>query len=332
MESIEMNDSNIIREPHRGSIVISRLVVLALLSLMLWLSAVAAVSAQSMSSTSPCTPGINNAGNALPPSGWQLLMTPDCSTLANWGGPLGPAFGQGPAPALGPVPATPSGATTFWTLYSRRSTPTNQEGLSTTITSLQAGMSYNVTVYFNNNYIVGDRRYQSCPSAEIVINGTSNFISLTPASNTWSPRTVSFVATGTTATFVVRNIVPASEGCIVNVYIPGLTPPPTDVQVVKTVSPTGAVASGSVLTYTLTARNNGPEATTNVALSDQPSAGLNCATPSTTATCSASGGASCPGATVPASSLFGPGIRIPNLPVGGQVVVTMRCTVTATGR
>ena len=111
-----------------------------------------------------------------------------------------------------------------------------------------------------------------------------------------------------------------------------LAPIDTDVQVVKTVSPTGAVASGSVLTYTLTARNNGPENATNVSLGDLPGAGLNCTTPSTTATCSASGGASCPGATVPVSSLISGTVNIPNLPVGGQVVVTMRCTVTATGR
>ena len=284
-----MSNPNIIRKRYRHAELMRQLTTLALLGLILWLGLTASASAQSMTSTSPCTPG----AAALPPPGWQVIMTPDCSTPTNWAG-IGPVFG------LGPVPATPSGATTFWTLSAQRTaSPINQEGLSTTITSLQAGMSYNVTVYFNNNYYVGDVRYQSCPSAEIIINGTSNFISLTPASNTWSPRTVSFVATGTTATFMVRNIVPAANGCIVNVYVPGITPPLTDVQVVKTVSPTSAVASGSILTYTLTARNNGPAATTNVALGDTPSAGLNCNTPSTTATCSASGGASCPGATVP---------------------------------
>lgn len=104
-----------------------------------------------------------------------------------------------------------------------------------------------------------------------------------------------------------------------------------DVQVVKAVSPNTAVASGTVVTYTLTMTNSGPNDAIDVLLSDAPSAGLNCITPSPTAMCSASGGASCPSATVPVGDLTGAGITIPTLPVGGQVVVTMQCTVAATG-
>ena len=104
-----------------------------------------------------------------------------------------------------------------------------------------------------------------------------------------------------------------------------------DIQVVKTANP-GTVTSGDVVTYTLTATNNGPTAASNVLLTDTAGAGQNCATPSTTATCSATGGATCPSPTVPVSSLLGGGITIPDLPVGGRVDVTMQCTVTATGQ
>lgn len=104
----------------------------------------------------------------------------------------------------------------------------------------------------------------------------------------------------------------------------------TDLQVVKTASP-NPVLSGNVITYSLVVTNNGPSAATNVVLSDTPTAGQNCSIPSTTATCSATGGASCPSPTVPVSTLLGSGITIPTLPVGGQVTVTLQCTVTASG-
>ena len=104
----------------------------------------------------------------------------------------------------------------------------------------------------------------------------------------------------------------------------------TDLRVVKTASPTSTV-SGSIVDFSLTVTNNGPLAASNVLLSDTPGAGLNCLSPSSTAVCSASGGASCPSPTVAVSTLLGGGITIPTLPVGGQVVVTLRCTVTATG-
>ena len=104
----------------------------------------------------------------------------------------------------------------------------------------------------------------------------------------------------------------------------------TDIQVLKTASP-DPVLIGNVITYSLVVSNNGPNAATNVLLSDTPTAGQNCSVPSTTATCTASGGASCPSPTVPVSTLLGSGITIPTLPVGGQVTVTLQCTVTASG-
>jgi uncharacterized repeat protein (TIGR01451 family) len=107
-----------------------------------------------------------------------------------------------------------------------------------------------------------------------------------------------------------------------------------DLGVVKTASPT-IVASGDIVTYTLTVTNSGPGTATNAVLTDTPDTGLDCSTPSTTATCTATGGASCPGpstgTTVPVGSLTGAGITLPTVPMGGQVVVQMQCTVTASG-
>ena len=104
----------------------------------------------------------------------------------------------------------------------------------------------------------------------------------------------------------------------------------SDIQVVKTASPM-SVNSGGVASYQILVSNNGPQAASNVVLSDVAGAGQNCSSPSTTATCSATGGASCPSPTVSVSSLLGAGITIPSLPVGGQVTVALQCLVTATG-
>lgn len=104
----------------------------------------------------------------------------------------------------------------------------------------------------------------------------------------------------------------------------------TDIQVVKTASPNPAV-SGDVVTYTLVVSNNGPGDATNALLTDTAGVGQTCTTPNTTATCTATGGASCPSPTVPVATLLGSGITLPSLPAGGKVTLTLQCTVTASG-
>ncbi|WP_394695844.1 hypothetical protein [Pseudoxanthomonas japonensis] len=106
--------------------------------------------------------------------------------------------------------------------------------------------------------------------------------------------------------------------------------PRTDLSITKAANPTTAL-SGSVVTYTVTANNPGPSAANGTVIRDTPGAGLNCTDPVATAACAASGGASCPGATVPVASLTGAGVTIPALPAGGQIVLTLQCRVTATG-
>jgi len=104
----------------------------------------------------------------------------------------------------------------------------------------------------------------------------------------------------------------------------------TDIQVVKTASP-NPVVSSDVVTYQIVVTNNGPLAADGAVLTDVAGVGQDCATPSTTATCSATGGATCPSPTVPVSSLLGSGITIPTLPVGGQITIGLQCTVSASG-
>lgn len=105
----------------------------------------------------------------------------------------------------------------------------------------------------------------------------------------------------------------------------------TDLAVVKTVTP-NPVRSGQVVSYTIVATNNGPNTGNGALLQDIVGPGLDCTTPLPVADCVGSGGAACPSPTVPTSALLGSGITIGTFPVGGQITVTLQCTVTATGR
>lgn len=104
-----------------------------------------------------------------------------------------------------------------------------------------------------------------------------------------------------------------------------------DLSIVKT-SNVPTVQAGGLIIYTLTAANAGPSAANGAVIRDAPGVGLDCTTPSTTATCTASGGAVCPGATVLVSNLLGAaGVTIATFPPGGSVVITLQCRVTASG-
>ncbi|MDB5892805.1 MAG: hypothetical protein JWQ88_336 [Rhodoferax sp.] len=105
----------------------------------------------------------------------------------------------------------------------------------------------------------------------------------------------------------------------------------SDLAIVKT-SSAPTLQSGAVVTYTISATNNGPSAANGAVVRDTPGAGLDCTTPSPTATCTATGGALCPSATVPVASLLGPGgVTIATMPSGGNISMALQCVVTATG-
>lgn len=106
-------------------------------------------------------------------------------------------------------------------------------------------------------------------------------------------------------------------------------PPQADVQATKTATP-NPVNTGQVVSYSIVVRNNGPNAVSNVLLTDNVGVGQNCSVPSTTATCTATTGATCP-ASIPVATLLGGGITVPTLAVNSQVTVTVQCTVTASG-
>lgn len=132
---------------------------------------------------------------------------------------------------------------------------------------------------------------------------------------------------GSAATFIFSPVAGDQLNCVFrNVRIPR-----TNLAITKAASP-ATVVSGGVATYTLSVNNPGPSAADGTVLRDTPGTGLNCSDPATTAACVASGGASCPGATVPVANLTSAaGVTIPTFPAGGQIVLTLQCRVIATG-
>ena len=102
-----------------------------------------------------------------------------------------------------------------------------------------------------------------------------------------------------------------------------------DVSVVKSAA-AGPVISGQVANFTVVVSNAGPLAADGAVVSDTPGAGLDCPVSGNPITCSASGGAACPGA-ASLPGLVGAGVAVPTLPVGGTVTFTVPCQVTASG-
>jgi uncharacterized repeat protein (TIGR01451 family) len=102
-----------------------------------------------------------------------------------------------------------------------------------------------------------------------------------------------------------------------------------DVSVVKSTS-AGPVVSGQVRNFTVAVSNAGPVAADGTVISDTPGTGLTCPVAGNPITCTASGGAACPGAGALPSLVSG-GVAVPTLPVGGGVTFTVPCRVTASG-
>lgn len=91
---------------------------------------------------------------------------------------------------------------------------------------------------------------------------------------------------------------------------------------------TSTLVAGSTTNYTITVANAGPSDASGSVLRDPAAPGLSCTGP---VSCTASGGASCGGPTVPLATLQS-GFTIPAFPGGGQLVLTLSCGVTATGQ
>lgn len=100
---------------------------------------------------------------------------------------------------------------------------------------------------------------------------------------------------------------------------------------------TSAVGASTV--YSLVLTNAGPASADGAVVRDPAAPGLGCLAPaaSGTATCEATGGATCPGGglsgTIPVASLQSAGgVVIPTLPAAGVVRIEVACQVTATGQ
>lgn len=103
----------------------------------------------------------------------------------------------------------------------------------------------------------------------------------------------------------------------------------TDVSVVKTRTPTGNVAPGNTITYTLTVANNGPATTTGTKVTDTPNAALSCPAATSgpaTLTCTGSG---CPAAPLYVSTLLNTttGIVMGTQTAGQSAQLQFSCTV-----
>ena len=87
------------------------------------------------------------------------------------------------------------------------------------------------------------------------------------------------------------------------------------------------LTAGQTTSYTVTAFNDGPAAADGSIVRDSVSAGLVC----TSVSCSANGGAICPGSPVPLAAFLGAGVSLDTFPASSNLVFTVVCGVTATG-
>ncbi|WP_421567177.1 prealbumin-like fold domain-containing protein [Stenotrophomonas sp. PD6] len=195
-------------------------------------------------------------------------------------------------------------------------TLTNLDGASDAITTTTAGTPTPSATVFT----VTD------PSAAVTLTEAANAqFTLDTASCVDTSGTVPGsigVLAGATLTIPAASLPPAAT--LVCTFVNTQVAP--DIAISKQASPT-VVASGGTVTFTLTASNVGAVDVTNAVLADAPGTGLSC---TAAGSCTASGGATCP-ASIPAAALFGGGVTVPALPVGGSVAVSVACTVTASG-
>ena len=161
--------------------------------------------------------------------------------------------------------------------------------------------------------------------------------------------TVPALPANTTLTLTVTASVSALNGTVTNTLAielpPGMTDSnagnnsASDVDTVRGSAPltivkdngTATLVSGQTVAYTVTVANLGPSSADGAVLQDPAATGLAC---TGTAVCTASGGASCGGASpfsVPAATVQS-GFLIPVMPSGSGIALVMVCSVTATGQ
>jgi uncharacterized repeat protein (TIGR01451 family) len=151
---------------------------------------------------------------------------------------------------------------------------------------------------------------------------------------------------GTTVVFTVTASVTALNGTVTNTVNLSLPAGVTDTNTtnnsasdpdrvqglaaitINKTNNTATLVAGSTTSYTITVANAGPSDASGSVLRDPVAPGLSC---TTAASCTASGGASCGAPSIPVLTLQS-GFTIPSFPAGGQLVLSLTCSVTATGQ
>lgn len=100
-----------------------------------------------------------------------------------------------------------------------------------------------------------------------------------------------------------------------------------DLQITKSAN-RSSVRSGELITWTITARNIGPNAANGAVLTDTPGAGMDCSVPPPPV-CTGANGATCP-SNVSAQALAS-GTVIPVMPTNSSITITLTCRATANG-
>ena len=225
-----------------------------------------------------------------------------------------------------PNPAVP-GQSLTWTLGVTNNGPGVANGvtLSDTVPAAVTGLS------------LGGANAGACSIAAQVVSCAFGDLANAATRAVTITGTLSATATGTlanTATIASTSTDPTAG----NNSALSSTPiqPHANLAISKASTPAGPLVAGQSVTYTVIATNNGPAAANGALVTDPGGLpGLNCVI---AATCSATGGAQCPGGAVNGSNVSVPiaslqsGIAIPTLPNAGSVTIVLACTVTATGQ
>ncbi|WP_206412968.1 beta strand repeat-containing protein, partial [Nitratireductor soli] len=204
--------------------------------------------AQNIPPTAPCTPAIT----ATPAGWWNVVGTPDCSNVNNWGGQASWLWENGPLPDL------PTGDDTFTTLL--RYGANWSESIGTKITGLVPGRGYRIRFFAitraapNSGYTTG-----ACEGITLKAAGSTQDF-LLPNTTQWSYEVFSFVATAQDEDLSATVL--STQDCLVNFAL-GVSP----IKVIKT-AVLGGSREGDAVTFTITVENTGIETLTDVSISE----------------------------------------------------------------
>ena len=174
----------------------------------------------------------------------------------------------------------------------------------------------------------------TCSLASVTANAGSSTVAYAsgatqPAGGCTISVSVTGSATGTYTNTLAVGVLQTTWGSNAAGATATLTVTPAALLSVSKTNGLSSVVAGSTTSYTIVVSNGGPSDASNTVLQDVPSTGLDCL--NGTLTCSATGGAQCPGS-LSLANLLGAGLSIPQLPNGGSATFTLQCNVTATGQ